>query len=210
MLTKARVMEDTTSFTLMMAFVNGNSDGTWSHGPRATKGIGRKIKPWIDERWTKYRPQVALDVLTQKFSSHPDMSDLLRSTGRATLAEAANPRVPPDIIWGTGIVTEAILQGEKWPTSRNLQGHSLQLVRARLQQQRAQQEAAPDLGLGADGPPWGTGGMPNGVSPTNDGAMAGGSGWRHRGFRSSGWPARSCETGSWGGAGHCSYGHWGG
>jgi ribA/ribD-fused uncharacterized protein len=125
-------MEDTLSFTLMMAFVNGNSDGTGSHGPRATKGIGRKIKPWIDERWTKYRPQVALDVLTQKFSSHPDMSDLLRSTGRATLAEAADPRVPPDIIWGTGIVTEAILHGEKWPTGRNLQGHSLQLVRARL------------------------------------------------------------------------------
>jgi hypothetical protein len=58
MLSKARVMEDTHSFSLMMVFVNGNSDGTGSHGPRATKGIGKKIKPWIDERWTKYRPQV--------------------------------------------------------------------------------------------------------------------------------------------------------
>jgi hypothetical protein len=71
MLSKARVMEDAISFNMMMAVVNGNSDGTGAHGPRATKGIGRTIKPWIDERWTKCRPQVALDVLTQKFGSHP-------------------------------------------------------------------------------------------------------------------------------------------
>jgi predicted NAD-dependent protein-ADP-ribosyltransferase YbiA (DUF1768 family) len=86
MLRKAWVMEDATSFNMMLTVVNGNSDGTGAHGPRATKAIGRTIKPWIDERWTKYRPQVALDVSTQKFSSHADMSDLLRSTGRATLA----------------------------------------------------------------------------------------------------------------------------
>ena len=115
MLSKAWVMEDAVSFNMVMTVVNGNSDGTGAHGP-----IGRTVKPWIDARWTKYRPQVALDVLTQKFVSHPDMSDLLRATGRATLAEAADPRVTPDIIWGTGIVAEAIIQGEKWPTGRNL------------------------------------------------------------------------------------------
>jgi hypothetical protein len=52
MLCKARVMEDTFSFDIMMAVVNGNSDGTGAHGPRATKAIGRNVKPWIDARWT--------------------------------------------------------------------------------------------------------------------------------------------------------------
>jgi ribA/ribD-fused uncharacterized protein len=173
MLCKARVMEDTFSFDVMMTVVNGNSDGTGAHGPRATKAIGRNVKPWIDARWTKCRPQVALAVLTQKFSSHPDMSDLLLATGRASLAEAADPRFTPDKIWGTGIVAEAILRGEQWPAGRNLQGHSLQLVRAHLRQQLTQQEAAQGTSRGTDGPSRGAGGIPHSVSPPSGGAAAG-------------------------------------
>ena len=95
---------------------------------------------WDDDRWDRFREEVASAITDQKFDADPGLAQQLRATGQRYLVEV-NPR---DKIWGAGmgrestrlpfVDTEKDRGGWKHPFAKcNLLGRRLMYTRARLQ-----------------------------------------------------------------------------
>jgi ribA/ribD-fused uncharacterized protein len=70
-----------------------------SKHPSYSKKLGRKVKNWNQKLWDENIENIALYVLTAKFTSFSQLGDKLISTKNAILVEAA----PYDRIWGVGM-----------------------------------------------------------------------------------------------------------
>lgn len=111
---KAKLMGDRTSFSKIMNEQN----------PIKIKSLGRRIKPWNQDKWEKNRFKIVLDGNMHKFTQNPRLAKKLEATGTRTIAEAA----PKDFIWGIGISFKHATQGKPWK-GMNLLGKVLMKVR---------------------------------------------------------------------------------
>lgn len=93
------------------------------------KMLGREVKPYSDEHWSKVRYSVMCDVLMEKFTQNHDMATELLATGDRVIVEAS----PTDTIWGIGMDVDHpdILDSTCW-RGLNLLGNALMYVRERL------------------------------------------------------------------------------
>jgi ribA/ribD-fused uncharacterized protein len=87
--------------------------------PKQAKSLGRSRKFPIREDWDDERDVAMLEAVRAKFMSHPDLRDLLVSTGKRRLVEAS----PFDSYWGEG----------RNGRGRNRLGEILMQVREELQ-----------------------------------------------------------------------------
>ena len=95
--------------------------------PLVAKRLGRKVKPWDENKWKSNVEFIAYSVLIAKFSQNNEIAQKLLGTGDKIIAEA-NPR---DKLWGIGIGAIKAKQGEKWK-GQNILGKALMKVRAEL------------------------------------------------------------------------------
>ena len=95
--------------------------------PMMAKKLGRKVKPWEQEKWNRHIETIAYSVLVAKFTKNEVLGRKLRDTKDKILAEAS----PRDKIWGIGIGAAQAKKGEKW-NGNNILGKALMNVRAEL------------------------------------------------------------------------------
>lgn len=98
--------------------------------PKAQKALGREVKPFVLEQWTK---EVACDIVTRgnilKFTQNPDIRKLLVETDDRYLVEGASY----DPVWGVGLAWDdpLILDERNWKGT-NWLGECLMKVRSIL------------------------------------------------------------------------------
>ena len=95
--------------------------------PLTAKKLGRKVKPWGEEKWNSNVEAIAFHVLMAKFTQNDALACKLRDTKDKILAEAS----PRDKIWGIGIGALKAKQGKEW-NGQNILGKALMKVRAAL------------------------------------------------------------------------------
>ncbi|MEX5636816.1 NADAR family protein [Parafrankia sp. FMc2] len=97
--------------------------------PGEAKALGRQIRDFDEETWTRRRYDIVVRGNSAKFSQHPALREYLVGTGRRTLVEAS----PLDRIWGIGLASEdeRASRPSAWP-GLNLLGFALMEVRALL------------------------------------------------------------------------------
>lgn len=93
------------------------------------KSLGREIKHFDEDVWTKNREQIIEQGLFAKFSQNPDLKSKLLDTGNEIIAECA----VKDRIWGIGLSMQDDnrLDTFKWK-GLNLLGKCLMKIRERL------------------------------------------------------------------------------
>jgi ribA/ribD-fused uncharacterized protein len=97
--------------------------------PAEAKAIGRRVRDYDDDVWSRARSQAVVQGNTAKFGQNHELSRFLHATRKRVLVEAS----PRDCIWGIGL-------GASNPDARlpsrwrglNLLGFALMEVRARL------------------------------------------------------------------------------
>ena len=94
--------------------------------PAQCKKYGRRVSPWDQAVWEKYRDKIAFEVLSLKFAD-PRLKKLLLETGTEILAEAA----ANDKIWGIGLSVAEAQKGTAW-RGQNVLGNTLMQVRENL------------------------------------------------------------------------------
>ena len=95
--------------------------------PKECNRIGREVSPFDNAKWEMWREEIAVHVLTEKFSSSDRLYSVLQKTRGRSIAEAnANDRV-----WGIGICEQQAIDGVQWQ-GQNLLGRSLMAVRETL------------------------------------------------------------------------------
>ncbi|CAK9100291.1 unnamed protein product [Durusdinium trenchii] len=126
---KASLFDDAETFKLIDAAVT----------PSETKALGRMVKNFNEELWSKHLDQTAFEVVFQKFNSSKRLRELLLKTGKTLIVEAA----PNDRIWGVGIAKSdrRIWDPKQWE-GKNVLGKALMQARDRLMGGPA--EAAPE------------------------------------------------------------------
>ena len=67
--------------------------------PRTVKALGRKVRNFDEDRWTKHRFALVVEGNIAKFSQEPALLQHIRESGDAVLVEAS----PLDRIWGIGM-----------------------------------------------------------------------------------------------------------
>jgi len=97
--------------------------------PRDAKKLGREVSNYDDAQWNKERFNIVVNANLLKFSQHPEMLEVLLSTGNRILVEAS----PVDNIWGIGLASdnEKIGNLKMWK-GLNLLGYALMSVRGQL------------------------------------------------------------------------------
>ncbi len=97
--------------------------------PKACKALGRKVTPFVQERWSDVVLEVAIEVVTQKFASDHALWEVLDKTDNCVLAEMTRY----DRNWGTGINKSHLDANNPpaWPGT-NILGYSLMVARQRL------------------------------------------------------------------------------
>ena len=97
--------------------------------PGEIKALGRQVKNFSSKVWDGYKITIVKAGLWNKFVQHPDLADILLSTGDAILAEGA----AGDKIWGTGLNNKntEVTPVSEWPGQNNL-GWLLMQVRAEI------------------------------------------------------------------------------
>jgi ribA/ribD-fused uncharacterized protein len=97
--------------------------------PEQAKRLGRAVKRYDDEVWSRMRFDIVVDGNMHKFNSHPALKEFLLSTGDAVLVEAS----PYDRVWGIGMRGEdpLVRYPAQWKGD-NLLGYALMEVRDRL------------------------------------------------------------------------------
>ena len=118
---KAKLMGDDTTFEKVMAEKN----------PIKIKSLGRRVKPWNQDKWEKKRFALVLEGNMHKFSQNDHLRSKLLKTGTRTIAEAS----AKDYIWGIGISFKDAVNGDKW-RGMNLLGKVLMKVRKKLGKKR--------------------------------------------------------------------------
>ena len=101
------------------------------------KALGRKVRDYDDEVWSKIRGQEVYEGLLAKFSQNEDLKKRLLDTGDATLVECA----VKDCIWGIGLSMDdpGRLDESKW-RGKNLLGETLMRVRKTLSLKEKKQD----------------------------------------------------------------------
>jgi ribA/ribD-fused uncharacterized protein len=97
--------------------------------PGKQKGIGRKVKGFNDDDWSKIRERVVVESNWIKFHD-PKLKEILLSTGDRELMEAS----PFDRVWGIGFKAEDAHLHSRNSYGLNLLGKALMTVRERLRQ----------------------------------------------------------------------------
>lgn len=69
-----------------------------SSTPKQAASLGRTRTVPLRSDWDEARVEVMRQVVTAKFETHPELRDILRSTGDSPLVESA----PGDAFWGAG------------------------------------------------------------------------------------------------------------
>ena len=133
MLYKAAVMGDRDSYKRIAEATT----------PVAAKKLGRSVRGFDDELWSRIVCTVALDVVYQKFSNTSSIREVLLGTGQKLLAEATHN----DRNWGIGIDLgdERVQTPASWQGT-NILGWALMEVRDALRSGTAD-------GAAADGAP---------------------------------------------------------
>lgn len=100
-----------------------------SADPGKVKALGRKVKGFDHELWTKHRFEIVVQGNHAKFSQNKELKDFLLATNKRVLVEAS----PVDRIWGVGLSAddEQIEKPREW-RGKNLLGFALMAVREQL------------------------------------------------------------------------------
>lgn len=119
MLAKAAMMGDEEMFHEIAAATN----------PKDCKALGRGIRKFDQELWSRHLDQLAFEVVKHKFNANKALRAVLLSTGDAILAEAA----PNDGIWGIGLSLsdDRVLDPSQW-CGQNVLGTALMKARSYL------------------------------------------------------------------------------
>ena len=119
MLEKARLFDDTDILSQIMA----TSD------PRTHKVLGRKVRNFDPEKWSKVCRQLVTEINVAKFSQNPDLLQELLNTGDRIIAEASQR----DRIWGIGLGVNnpLALEPDKW-RGKNWLGECLMVARGQI------------------------------------------------------------------------------
>ncbi|CAL1163887.1 unnamed protein product [Cladocopium goreaui] len=114
-----------------------------STSPDDTKALGRKVKNFNTDLWSKHLEQTAFEVVYQKFNSFKHLRELLLKTENKLLVEAA----PNDRIWGVGLAKSdpKIWNPKQW-NGTNVLGNALMQAREKLRDLPAQPQAEPEAG----------------------------------------------------------------
>lgn len=101
------------------------------------KALGRKVRNYEEEVWSRIRGQEVYEGLLEKFSQNEDLKAKLLGTGDATLVECA----VKDCIWGIGLSMDDPdrLEESKW-RGKNLLGKTLMRVRETLSLKEKKQD----------------------------------------------------------------------
>jgi ribA/ribD-fused uncharacterized protein len=97
--------------------------------PRLVKALGRKVRPFEQEKWLAARDAIVVAGNLHKFGQVPSLRGYLLSTGDDVLVEAS----PLDTIWGIGLGADnpRARQASEWRGENRL-GFALMEVRAKL------------------------------------------------------------------------------
>ncbi len=98
--------------------------------PKTIKALGRKVRDFSEETWSKAKYSIVLNGNYCKFSQNPVLRSFLLSTGDRVLVEAS----PYDRVWGIGLsqTNEKSADPFAW-RGQNLLGFALMEVRDELQ-----------------------------------------------------------------------------
>ena len=119
---KAVLMGDTISAQKILAQPN----------PKKVKSLGRKVKPWDEQKWIQHREQIMYDGCLAKFSQNADPREILLSTIGKQCVEAS----PYDRVWGVGMrASSPGLNDPKNWKGLNLLGKALDKVKTTLSYQ---------------------------------------------------------------------------
>lgn len=104
-----------------------------TQSPKEAKRLGRNVKPFDNDIWNNVADYVVTLGNFAKFHQHPELAQILLSTGDAILVEAS----PYDRVWGVGIAADdpRIEQPSSWPGANKL-GIILMDVRTMLRERR--------------------------------------------------------------------------
>jgi len=117
MFSKAALMGDSISANLIKT----------AKTPLEAKKLGRKVKPFDQNKWERDREELMTAILVAKFSKS-EMKKLLLDIGESVCIYEASPR---DKIWGIGLCKERAEAGEAH-RGKNLLGKCLMRARAQL------------------------------------------------------------------------------
>lgn len=97
--------------------------------PRKNKKLGREVKNFVSNEWSKVCFDIMVNVNLSKFSTSLTLKKLLVETGSKTIVEAS----PLDNIWGIGLHWEndLVLDEKNWK-GQNLLGNALMEVRKKI------------------------------------------------------------------------------
>jgi ribA/ribD-fused uncharacterized protein len=93
------------------------------------KDLGRQIKNFDEETWTKSRYEIVVKGNFYKFSQNEELKKFLLSTGDKIIVEAS----PVDFIWGIGLPADnqKVMNPTRW-NGLNLLGFALMDVREKI------------------------------------------------------------------------------
>lgn len=85
----------------------------WNKLMMGIKKLGREVKNYDDEFWSKKRKSVVLFGAREKFKQNDDLKEILMNTGNTTMVEASKF----DKIWGIGLseYDAKKIEPSKWP-----------------------------------------------------------------------------------------------
>jgi ribA/ribD-fused uncharacterized protein len=97
--------------------------------PKDAKDLGREVKNYSEEKWSKVREEMMYNAIVNKFTSDPKLTKQLLDTENKILVEGT----PFDPIWGVKIKwdDDRILDERNWK-GQNLLGKVLMRVREDL------------------------------------------------------------------------------
>lgn len=127
MFAKAMIFNDIVTTNKIMA----TSD------PQIQKSLGRQVKNFDATIWDKYKAQVVLEGVLEKFLQNEKLQEVLMATDNLEIVEAS----PYDTIWGIGLNANHpdATNPEKWK-GQNLLGLILKDVREFLKQNKTNHE----------------------------------------------------------------------
>ena len=92
--------------------------------PKEAKALGRKVRNFNQDEWSRVSSDIMEEVLICKFSQNNDIKKKLVDTGDSELVEAS----PYDRIWGVGVRITDALDKRMWKGQNKL-GKALTNVR---------------------------------------------------------------------------------
>lgn len=95
--------------------------------PKECRRLSEEMKSFDRAKWEMWREEIAVYVLTEKFSSSDRLLAVLETSKGRSIAEAN----ADDRVWGIGICKQQAISGMQWQ-GQNLLGRTLEVVRANL------------------------------------------------------------------------------